>query len=391
MRGATRRSPGRGPSSLALLCLLLVVPGGRARAVYECGGVQDTCNCGAANFCICCSDAAHGANHGNCVWYAWHKACCEWSTALQWCTNAEDWDTGAQNNGYPLRTEPCAATIFQCEAYTSQCGSGGYGHVGWVETAYPNGSIDVTEEGCYSWYGVRSRTIQAQNASPTMHYIYKPGTSCSSCDCTPGDVDTTSCPQCGTQSRTCGSDCHWGGWSACQGQGPCESGQQEQQGCPQCGTQTRTCNGSCQWDPWSSCAGQGACEAGTSQPCGQCGGTQTCDSSCQWGACQETCPPDAGSWPDAGAASDAGAAPDAATGSDAQILPTDGGGGADASSPGPDTGGAPDFPTVSGGCSCHQRDTGGGSGSIPGGPLSGFLTFVLWAGWRNRRRRHPQP
>ena len=65
-----------------------------------------------------------------------------------------------------MRTaEPCARTVFVCEANTTQCYSGSVGHVGWVETAYPNGSIDVTEQGCYSWYGVKSRLINAQNAS----------------------------------------------------------------------------------------------------------------------------------------------------------------------------------------------------------------------------------
>ena len=68
-----------------VVALLLVTQS--AYAVYECGGVQDTCQCGRDNFCICCSNSAYGANHGNCVWYAWHKAC--WIQAG--CRSATIW------------------------------------------------------------------------------------------------------------------------------------------------------------------------------------------------------------------------------------------------------------------------------------------------------------
>ena len=342
-----------------LLGVLLLAPR-PAAAVYECGGVQDTCSCGAANFCICCSDSTHGTDHGNCVWYAWHKACCEWAIALQWCTNADTWDTYAQNNGYPVRTEPCANTVFVCEDYTTECGAGSVGHVGWVETAYADGSIDVTEEGCYSFYGVHSRNFAAQNASPTMHYIYAPGTSCSSCECSSGDVDQQACGDCGTKTRTCGSDCQWGGWSACQNEGPCSSGATDSQSCGNCGTQTRACNSSCQWDAWSSCTGEGVCAAGATQACGTCGGSQTCDSSCQWGACVETC-------------SDAGVGVDAGPGPDGSIP------GPDGSTPGPDGGGSQgDGPYMVGGCRCDV-----GSGPAPA-PLLVPLLVLAFLGMRRR-------
>lgn len=234
------------------LALLVAAPRA-ARAVFECGGVQDTCNCSANNFCICCTNGTYGTDHGNCVWYAWHRACCEWGVGLQWCTNAETWDTGAQNNGYTLLTTPCEDTIFICEISTSHCNSGGYGHVGWVNAVYPDGSIDVEEQGCYSWYGVQSRNFNAAAASPTMHYIYAPGvTSCQQCACSPGAVETNGCGNCGTESRTCGGDCQWGGWSGCQNEGVCANG--------------------------------------ATQGCGNCGGTQQCQANCQWGACVETCP-----------------------------------------------------------------------------------------------------
>jgi hypothetical protein len=41
-----------------------------AAAVPECGGIVDNCQCGASNFCICCSSSTYGTNQGNCVWWA---------------------------------------------------------------------------------------------------------------------------------------------------------------------------------------------------------------------------------------------------------------------------------------------------------------------------------
>ena len=332
--------------SALLLSAVLLVPR-TVWAVYECGGVQDTCQCGRDNFCICCSDSTHGQNHGNCVWWAWEQACCNWGIGLEWCTDARTWDTYAQNNGYPVVTTPCPNTVFQCEAHTTECCPGsGYGHVGWVTGVYPNGSIDVTEQGCYGWYGVRERTIQAQNASPAMHYILKPGTTCEPCACDPGDQETADCPMCGTKTRTCGNDCQWG--------------------------------------PWSDCTGQGECEEGDTRPCGQCGGTQTCDSTCHWGPCEETCPPDAAVWEDA-----------APTQQDASSSPVDAGtrdaaldaGQALLDASGPSEGGSrPMSPSIRGGCHCR---TGAPSPGVSTPAALLLLVALLRRRRRPRRQRAP--
>ncbi len=380
MRGLPKVWAHVGPALFSLLLLGTVFVSRRAMAVYECGGVQDTCNCGRDNFCYCCSNAALGDNHGNCVWYAWHKACCVWSRALEWCTDAKTWDSYATNNGYPLCDDPKQNTIFQCEANTSQCGSGGYGHVGWVETAYANGSIDVTEEGCYSWYGVRPRHIEAQNASPPMHYIYDKGDSCGqSCECNPGEEDSDGCARCGTRTRTCGSDCRWGSWSSCQDQGECEEGDSDQQSCPMCGIQSRTCGSDCQWGSWSACENQGECEAGTTEGCGNCGGTRTCDNDCHWGTCQELCP-DGGQTLDSGLLLD-GTVPlrdGAGQGDSAQA--GDGALAQDSSSETGDAGGRVPLSEVRGGCQC---ETGANAPSFSVWLGLVALAFVL----RRRKRR----
>ena len=300
---------------------------------------------------------------------------------MEWCTNARDWDTGATSNGYPLCDDPKQDVIFQCEANTTECGSGGYGHVGWVETAYANGSIDVTEQGCYSWYGVRSRHIEAQNASPPMHYIYDKTDSCGqTCECDPGDEETRDCSRCGTETRTCGSDCHWNSWSTCDNQGECEAGDTEQQSCPRCGTETRTCGSDCHWNSWSTCDNQGECEAGDTENCGDCGGTRTCESDCHWGECQEVCADgglDAGGDLDAVARDGMGPGADVATDVDGTpsgdaVIVRDG-------AASEDSGQRRTPSSIRGGCQCGTE----------GGPVSvWWLGLLLVWGIAVRRRTH---
>ena len=107
---------------------------------------------------------------------------------------------------------------------------------------------------------------------------------CNTCDCDPGQVQHEGCGNCGTRQRSCGSNCKWGGWSSCEGQGACSPGQQGSQDCCDCGTQHRTCGANCQWQGWSECAGpdpqQGnqACDTGESGPCAQ--GRTRCRQGC---------------------------------------------------------------------------------------------------------------
>ena len=136
---------------------------GPVLAEDTCGDQVHSCACAAHTPCICCD------NGGNCVWWAWHEACCNWNRALEWCTDATTWDDYATSNGYPVGTIPQNSSIFVCEA-SSTCS--GWGHVGYVVTAHPDGSYDTTEMACGGWYGVQSRTRPAGFAE---HYIYDPG------------------------------------------------------------------------------------------------------------------------------------------------------------------------------------------------------------------------
>lgn len=142
----------------------------------------------------------------------------------------------------------------------------------------PWGSMMVYEaRGCA--YGVVHRWRTASSSYSAARRI-----NIDSCTCTPGQVETAGCGNCGSRSRTCGGNCHWGAWSACGGQGPCSPGAQEQLPCCDCGTQSRWCSASCQWGGWSGCAGPDpgggsqACDTGEPGPCAQ--GALRCDEGC---------------------------------------------------------------------------------------------------------------
>lgn len=106
----------------------------------------------------------------------------------------------------------------------------------------------------------------------------------SSCQCSPGQTQNLACGNCGTQTRVCGSNCQWGSWSSCQGQGPCVPGATENQNCCDCGTQSRSCQSNCQWGGWSPCAGpdpnggNDVCDTALPGPCAE--GRMRCVDGC---------------------------------------------------------------------------------------------------------------
>ena len=107
----------------------------------------------------------------------------------------------------------------------------------------------------------------------------------SSCACTPGQTQSDDCGHCGTRKRTCQSDCQWGAWGSCGGQGPCAPGDTEARDCCDCGSQSRSCSGQCTWSDWTPCGGPDpeggalACDTSEPGPCAQ--GRVRCVDGCQ--------------------------------------------------------------------------------------------------------------
>jgi hypothetical protein len=128
-----------------------------------CDGEEHDCGCSAATICWCCDESGNfGETCGNCVWWAWHEACCHWNDALAWCTDAKTWDDYARDNGYPLGNDPENMSIFVRE-------SGTWGHVGWVTAAHPDGSCETTEMYCGGPCGVHSQTREAGYADAFIY------------------------------------------------------------------------------------------------------------------------------------------------------------------------------------------------------------------------------
>jgi hypothetical protein len=251
-----------GLAALVLAAAVLAAPAARA-ADHCCGGYCDTCPCGGATPCICCD--YNGENSGNCVWWAWHEACCHWGDSLAWCGNANTWDDSARAHGYTTLRSPCESTVFVMHIGT-------YGHVGWVVNVHPDGSFDTTEMSCFTYYGMRRYTRSAGSAD---YFILRYGqTSCGpSCECTPGETGRGACGNCGTRTRTCGDDCQWDAWSACTGEGECSAGSTQVRDCCDCGTESRTCSSDCAWGDWGACSGPDPdggnqeCDTGECGPC----------------------------------------------------------------------------------------------------------------------------
>ena len=152
----------------------------------------------------------------------------------------------AQNDGvYIGFSSPDSAfrTMSQQQYYyhcyiTQSCNSGSPAAAPGYSNHQSGHALDLNTGGggaVFNWlnahggaYGF-ARTV----ASEKWHWEWwgggNPSQYCSDCTCSPGQVQTQACGNCGTQSRGC-DGCNWGGWSACNGPDPqggnqvCDSG-----------------------------------------------------------------------------------------------------------------------------------------------------------------------
>jgi surface antigen len=246
---------------LALVAFVAAVFGASpAGAVYQCGPDKDDCQCGMNNPYPCCE------NGGNCTWWSWEKACCNWKVGLPGWGNANQWSGNAKAHpSYEVLSKPVANSI-------GTRVSGSYGHVVWV-TAVNGGSITVTEQNCWGGWGHQTATY---NPSYFDGGFVVPK---STCECQVGQTQTESCGNCGEKSRSCNAACQWGAWSDCGGQGECAPGDVDEQTCGECGHKSRSCKNDCSWDAFSTCNGLDPnatteCDTGSKGVCAK--GTEKC-------------------------------------------------------------------------------------------------------------------
>ena len=262
-------------TAIGLFLAVLAVAPDFALADPWCGGVSDSCQCGAGNPYPCCDNG--GGKSGNCTWGAWHMACCNWALGMPspW-QHAKYWAGNYSGHpDYDVLSNPVAGSI-GCRTV------GTYGHVAWV-TGVSGGTVYIHEQSC-CWgchHGFKDSSANAGYFNGG--YIVKKGTVS---ECTPGQQQSQGCGKCGTKKRTCKSNGKWGGWGGCTGQGACSPGQTQSGGCGNCGNHSRSCKSNCQWGGWGGCAGQGPCASGSGQTedCGDCGEhSRSCGGNCQWG------------------------------------------------------------------------------------------------------------
>lgn len=98
---------------------------------------------------------------GQCTTWGWLKRP-EYASILK--ANANRWDDLAIANGLLVDNNPAPGAIFQTD-------SGWYGHVGYVESLNPDGSINVSERNYRGCYGVLYSTIPASETSK-FNYIH---------------------------------------------------------------------------------------------------------------------------------------------------------------------------------------------------------------------------
>ncbi len=124
-----------------------------------------------------------------------------------------------------------------------------------------------------------------QSSSPSAVQSVGPGGGGTACECTPNATSTEACGNCGTATRTCGSNCMWGAYGTCEGEGACKPGASDS-ACDPCGQEV--CNNACAWG--STCEPQKQClykSGGSFQCCGA-GKCQFCnEATCDWFACQD--------------------------------------------------------------------------------------------------------
>ncbi len=224
--------------SLLVALALLVTLGcpSSAGAVSQCGPDTDSCKCGMNDPYPCCD------NGGNCTWWAWEKACCNWSVGLPGWGNANQWSGNAKAHpNYQVLAKPVVGSV-------ATRVSGSYGHVAWV-TAVNGSKITVTQQNCWGGWGHETATFDASYFDGGF-VVPK-----SQCECTPGSDQTDSCGDCGEKKRTCNSSCQWGSWGSCGGQGVCTPGDVQEKACGECGHHSHKCKADCSWGDFDTCDG----------------------------------------------------------------------------------------------------------------------------------------
>lgn len=239
--------------------------------------------------CWCSSGCSHGScsngscsgNCPNCTHYGSYGADCSGLVTKVWQVPN------------PISTNTCGHGPYVAATYKTNTS---YWHTKSRSSIEQGDSLASSTHVLLYHYGDPWGTMRTYEARGCSYGIVHSLRSCSSdyvaaqrvnigpaCDCSPGEKQSAECGKCGTHHRSCGSDCKWGGWSECTGQGPCSPGQIDERACCDCGTQSRSCSNACVWRDWTACdgpdpAGNPACDTTQPGPCAA--GNLRCQGGC---------------------------------------------------------------------------------------------------------------
>lgn len=148
----------------------IVVPNGvKPAAAAASRGAASSRTSGSTNFSWGGNSVVFSGNRyafGYCTYYAYNKRAAAGRPVGSNWGNATSWARLAQASGFAVSRTPSAGAVFQTSG-----GWGGYGHVGYVESVNPDGSILVSEMNYAGWNRISSRTISADQVG-MFNYIH---------------------------------------------------------------------------------------------------------------------------------------------------------------------------------------------------------------------------
>jgi surface antigen len=117
------------------------------------------------------ASAGNAYAFGNCTWWAYERRMQLGHPVGSFWGNATTWDIYAQAAGYAVNHQPTVGAVFQMKAFVDAY-TGGYGHVGIVESVNGDGSVNVSEMNYAGNFNrVTYRTIPASQAA-IYNYIH---------------------------------------------------------------------------------------------------------------------------------------------------------------------------------------------------------------------------
>ena len=107
----------------------------------------------------------NGYDYGYCTWYAANKRAEAGRPVPANLGNASTWKVIAQRAGFPVGNTPAAGAVIWTPPRDY------YGHVGYVEEVFPDGSARISEMNTRGW-GVRSEKVLTPEQAANYQYIY---------------------------------------------------------------------------------------------------------------------------------------------------------------------------------------------------------------------------